>query len=74
MDTRDIGNPVKTDGAENRSCLNACVDMLRRANGGSWPPVDTANAKISAVDELHMVVGCLLRWLRGQVRPKNHTA
>ena len=63
MDKRDIGDPRKTGDSENRSCLNANKDMLKRANGWSWPEPN----EISPVDELRLVVGCMLKWLRGQV-------
>ena len=57
MDTHDS---TKTGPAENKSCLNVCMDMLLRANG-YWP------SGLSAEDELRLVVGCMLQWLRGQV-------
>ena len=69
MDARDIGTPPKWGDAENRTCLNACVGMLKKANGGSWPPADPRGPWIPAEDELRLVVGCLLRWFRGQVCP-----
>ena len=48
--------------AANKSCLNVCVDMLGRANRG-W-----GNAAAGSTEnELRAVVGCLLKWFRGQV-------
>ena len=55
MDASDI----KFGPAENKSCLNVCVDMLDKT-GNTWRNND-------AVVELRGVVGCLLLWLRGQV-------
>ena len=75
MDKRDIGDPVKTGKAENRSCLNICVDMLEATEpdlpSGYWhtryPDGNAGNdAALAAAAELHGVVGCLLLWLRGQ--------
>ena len=49
--------------AANKSCLNICEDMLGRANS-NWGSA----AAGSTENELRAVVGCMLMWLRGQVR------
>lgn len=55
MDASDL----KVGRAENKSCLNVCVDMLDKTQT-DWRNKD-------ATVELHGVVGCLLLWLRGKV-------